>query len=179
MHWSVFSAVKTYLQKHYGVEDGFYANCFLIARQSLIINIWRCWMYVSFKMFVLFDTVSLSLSLSPPSWLFTSSLLISGFIWEMQRSTNPGDQRFLAWSTHHSTAWWVEKVQKRQVNKQNAAYVELWLWDESDTKSLLTVIEAPSPQKDPISVILQLDRFSSNGRIFVLHFVRLADDTCD
>ena len=32
-----------------------------------------------------------------------------------------------------------------------------------------TVIEAPSPQKEPKSVILQLDRSACNGRVFVLH----------
>lgn len=60
MLWSVFSAEKTYLQKHYGMEDGFYANCFLIARQNLIANISRCYMYVGFKMSFFWVTLSLS-----------------------------------------------------------------------------------------------------------------------
>ncbi|CAH2051258.1 unnamed protein product, partial [Thlaspi arvense] len=35
--------------------------------------------------------------------------------------------------------------------------------NESNTKSLVTVIEAPSPQKEPKSVLLQLDKSSSSG----------------
>lgn len=53
------------------------------------------------------------------------------------------------------------------------------MFNESDTKSLLTVIEAPSPQKEPKSVLLQLDRSSSNGRIFITHFAQLADNKCE
>jgi protein CLEC16A len=41
------------------------------------------------------------------------------------------------------------------------------------------VIEAPSPQKEPKSVLLQLDRSSSNGRIFITHSTQLADDKCE
>lgn len=53
------------------------------------------------------------------------------------------------------------------------------MFNESDTKSLLTVIEAPSPQKEPKSVLLQLDRSSSNGKVFALHFTQLADNKND
>jgi len=53
------------------------------------------------------------------------------------------------------------------------------MFNDSDTNSLLTVIEAPSPQKEPKSVLLQLDRSSSNGRIFITHSTQLADDKCE
>lgn len=68
-------------------------------------------------------------------------------------------------------------MQKRQVKKQMLDMLDFDcknIFNESDTKYLLTVIEAPSPQKEPKSVLLQLDRSSSNGRIFVTHFAQSA-----
>lgn len=70
-------------------------------------------------------------------------------------------------------------MQKRQVKKRILDMLDFDyknMFNESDTKSLLTVIEAPSPQKEPKSVLLQLDRSSSNGRIFITHFAQLADN---
>lgn len=73
-------------------------------------------------------------------------------------------------------------MQKRQVKKRildTLDFVCKNMFNDSDTNSLLTVIEAPSPQKEPKSVLLQLDRSSSNGRIFITHSTQLADDKCE
>lgn len=65
-------------------------------------------------------------------------------------------------------------MQKRQVKKKMLVMLDFDcknIFNESNTKSLPTVIEAPSPQKEPKSVLLQLDRSSSNGRILFFFYI--------